>query len=172
MGIGKRIREAREALNLTQKELGEIIGTTASSVTNYENDTSHPKEAIMYALINALKVDANYLFQDCVSTINTETLVTPWEKENLLPKYRCLDDYGKKNVITLLENEYQRCQAESASGTPDEEKALAAIAKLRQREKYRFMAHGTTPPADIELTPEELDKIEEKIIALRKKQNK
>jgi repressor LexA len=64
MGIGKRVKEARERLRLTQKELGDIIGVTASAVTNYENETSHPKEPIMYALIDALKVDANYLFQD------------------------------------------------------------------------------------------------------------
>lgn len=64
MGIGKRVKEARERLGLTQKELGEIIGVTASAVTNYENGTSHPKEPVMYALIDALKVDANFLFQD------------------------------------------------------------------------------------------------------------
>lgn len=66
MGIGKRIKEARERKGLTQKELGKIIGVTGSAITNYENETSHPKEPVMYALIDALGVDANILFQDCV----------------------------------------------------------------------------------------------------------
>lgn len=64
MGIGKRIKESRELLGYTQKELGALVGVTASAITNYENETSHPKEAIMYKLISALRVDANYLFQD------------------------------------------------------------------------------------------------------------
>lgn len=68
MGIGKRIKEAREALHLTQKELADKIGITASSITNYENETSHPKEPILYKLINELQVDANFLFQDSVAT--------------------------------------------------------------------------------------------------------
>jgi transcriptional regulator with XRE-family HTH domain len=66
MGIGKRIREARELKGLTQKQLGDLVGVTASAITNYENETSHPKEPILYALFQALGKDPNYFFQDCV----------------------------------------------------------------------------------------------------------
>ena len=64
MGIGNRIREAREKRGLTQKELANQLGITASAVTNYENDTSHPKEPVLYAIMQVLQVDANFLFQD------------------------------------------------------------------------------------------------------------
>ena len=67
MGIGKRLKEAREKAGLTQEELGRMIGVTGSSITNYEKETSHPKEPVMYALIDALKVEPNFLFQDCVN---------------------------------------------------------------------------------------------------------
>ena len=66
MGIGKRLKEARERKGLTQRELAKIVGVTGSAITNYENEVSHPKEQIMYALIDALGVDPNFLFQDCV----------------------------------------------------------------------------------------------------------
>ncbi|GEM_PF-6280352 len=69
MGIGKRIREARLNKKLTQEELAKIIGVTKGAIANYEGETSHPKEPVMYALIDALGVDANFLFQDCVDTI-------------------------------------------------------------------------------------------------------
>ena len=72
MGIGKRIKEARDAKHWTQKELAEQIGVTPSAITNYENETSHPKEEILYRLINKLSVDANFLFQDYISTISEE----------------------------------------------------------------------------------------------------
>ena len=41
MGIGYRIKEARERLGLTQTELGQKVGVTGSAITNYEKDTSH-----------------------------------------------------------------------------------------------------------------------------------
>lgn len=72
MGIGKRIKEAREAAHLTQKKLGELVGVGGSAITNYEQETSHPKEHVLYKLIDALGVDANFLFQDCVNTIKPE----------------------------------------------------------------------------------------------------
>jgi transcriptional regulator with XRE-family HTH domain len=59
MGIGKRIKEAREHLHLTQKDLGMRVGVTASAITNYENETSHPKEPILYKLMEAWRCDAN-----------------------------------------------------------------------------------------------------------------
>ncbi len=66
MGIGRRLKEAREKAGFTQEELGRMVGVTGSSITNYEKETSHPKEPVMYALIDALKVEPNFLFQDCV----------------------------------------------------------------------------------------------------------
>ena len=50
MGIGYRIKEAREIQGLTQIELGRLVGVTGSAITNYENETSHPKEPVMYKL--------------------------------------------------------------------------------------------------------------------------
>ena len=52
MGIGKRIKEARNALNMTQEELAKKLGVTKGAIANYENETSHPKEPIC---INYLK---------------------------------------------------------------------------------------------------------------------
>lgn len=64
MGIGAKIKLARELNNLTQKQLAEMVGVTSSAITNYENNTSHPKEPILYKLMSALNVDANFLFSD------------------------------------------------------------------------------------------------------------
>lgn len=107
MGIGYRIKEARERLNLTQTELGKKVGVTGSAITNYEKETSHPKEQIIYKLMEVLRVDANYLFQDCMpaSTKNTDVSISEYE---LIQKYRDLDYHGKKMVNFTLENEWDR----------------------------------------------------------------
>ena len=64
MSIGSRIKEARKKRKLTQEELAALIGVTKGAVANYENEVSIPKIEILYKLFDALKCDANYLYQD------------------------------------------------------------------------------------------------------------
>ena len=129
MGIGNRIKEARNNLGYTQEELAKLLGVTKGAVANYENETSHPKEPIMYKLIETLKVDANYLFQDCVKLPNDANDVTLSEYEHI-KKYRFITKYspnGTKTVDMILDREYsiaieQKEQKENAKllfGNPD-----------------------------------------------------
>lgn len=107
MGIGRRIKEARNALNMTQEELAKLLGVTKGAVANYENETSHPKEPIMYKMFNALNVDANYLFQDVVNIPKNVNDVTLSEFEHI-KKYRNLDEHGRHVIDLLLDAEYDR----------------------------------------------------------------
>lgn len=106
MGIGKRIKEARENLGLTQNELAELVGVTGSAITNYEKETSHPKESIMYKLLDSLNVDANYLFQDVVSV--KYEFQADYKEQELIKKYRDLDDHGRETVDIILDREAER----------------------------------------------------------------
>lgn len=104
MGIGKRLKEAREAAGLTQEELGKLVGVTGSAITNYEKEVSHPKESVMYALFNALRVEPNYLFQDCVDTIKSPDPEGPRdEKETLfMDLFGRLTDDHKRFLIAVM----------------------------------------------------------------------
>ena len=86
MSFGGRVKEARLRLNLTQLQLANMIGVTKGAIGNYENGTSHPKEPILIKLMEALKVDANFLFQDLVSTTEKETLsnIEPYSKNEIM----------------------------------------------------------------------------------------
>ena len=111
MGIGKRIKEARQSKYLTQDELAKLIGVTPSAVANYENDISHPKEIVLYKLFEVLEVEPNFIFQDVVS-IKKET-PSPNE-EKLLNKVRTLNVVGRKKadeyITDLSENpKYVEC---------------------------------------------------------------
>lgn len=99
MGIGKRIKEARKLKGLTQIQLADKIGVTPSSITNYENETSHPKEQILYDLMNALSVDANFLFQDALHF--SQPSFTP-EEQSIIDTYRLLSDTEKKLFKEIL----------------------------------------------------------------------
>lgn len=116
MGIGKRIKEAREKNNLTQTELGNLIGVTGSAVTNYENETSHPKEQVLYRLIEVLKVDANFLFQDVVS--NNKGNILSMKEIQIVEKIRLLDSHGKKVIDALIDEELVRVEFEKQNMIP------------------------------------------------------
>lgn len=67
MYIGKRIKQARQLRGLSSGELASLVGVTRSAIGNYEAGISFPKPQVLCALFGALKVDANFLFQDYLS---------------------------------------------------------------------------------------------------------
>lgn len=103
MGIGYRIKEARERLGLTQTELGKKIGVTGSAITNYENNISHPKEPILYKLFEALDVDPNYLFQDEIE-IKDKEIVLSLKDKILLKKYNNLNKLGQSKADEYIDD--------------------------------------------------------------------
>ena len=61
--------------------------------------------------METLGVDANYLFQDCMSIPPKNNNINLSEYEHI-KKYRNLDDHGKEMVDFTLEKEYERSVAE------------------------------------------------------------
>ena len=109
MGIGRRIKEARLRQRLTQEELGRRLGITKGAVANYENDTSHPKETVLYRIFQVLSVDANFLFQDVMPAESSQK-ASPFplfsEAElSHLEQYRRLSDYSRETIDYLMQRE-------------------------------------------------------------------
>lgn len=59
--IGERIVFLREKLDISQKELAELLGITAASLSRYENNIYDPKGTIIAGLCNSLHTSADYL---------------------------------------------------------------------------------------------------------------
>lgn len=127
MGIGKRIKEARENLNYTQEELAMKIGVTKGAIANYENEVSHPKETILYKLFEALDCDANYLFQDMFEEKKDKLLTIA--EINLIDKYRILNPHGKKTVDTVLNIEYENSLKEKNTNSSEDTITLPIVAR-------------------------------------------
>ncbi|MCQ9426686.1 helix-turn-helix transcriptional regulator [Pseudomonas sp. LJDD11] len=62
--FGKRLAMARAKKNLTQRELGELVGITWSQVSRYEAGKSKPRLAALLNLAKALNVEVDYLAGD------------------------------------------------------------------------------------------------------------
>ena len=61
MSIGEKIREKREAFNLTQRELAEVIGVTPQHLSLLEQDKKTPSVALLGRLAQKIGVSIDYL---------------------------------------------------------------------------------------------------------------
>ena len=113
MSFQDRLKEQRESIGMTRAELAEILGVTQAAIGNYENGVSTPKADILFKVFDALKCDANYLFQDEMNELTKPFTLTVKEKEHI-KKYRTLDEYGKDMVNTVLEKELYRTNQQKA----------------------------------------------------------
>lgn len=109
MSFGSRIKERREQLNMSRKQLAELMGITASAVANYENEISSPKAELLYPLMEALKCDANYLYQDETRKLGGYPVNLKYEEHEHIKKYRSLDSFGQEAVDDVLDVEWRRC---------------------------------------------------------------
>ena len=61
MILGYRLRELRKNNNMSQEELGKLLGVTKVSVSGYENGTRIPSMEILVTILNVFKVSADYI---------------------------------------------------------------------------------------------------------------
>ncbi len=110
MSFGTRLRDKRKELGITQPQLAEILGVSQSAIGSWETDTNSPRATLLYDLFDILHCDANYLFQDETRKLYQDK-ATPSEFENIIKKYRDLDDHGREMVDFTLQKEWERSTA-------------------------------------------------------------
>ena len=103
MSLGTRIKSARLAKKLTQRQLGELVKCTGSAIGNYEKGVSSPNEDILIRLMSVLEVDANYLYADYMADIRGVYFLSP-EEERLISHFRALNYNGQQMVMTTIES--------------------------------------------------------------------
>ena len=104
MTIGARIREYREARQLTQQQLAERIGESRGSlISNYENGSSRPDCDKLTKLCVALSVSADELLG-----IKVDPQKLSSEEWVRTTKIRRLDEHGKLVVDYIIDEEYAR----------------------------------------------------------------
>lgn len=126
MTFGSRLRTARKAKQLTQKELAAKIKAAHNSISNWENDQNMPDPDTIQNLCWALDVQPNYFFSidDCSPHVLTTPVVNDMhltqEERTIIARYRRLDDRGKSAVLNVLNHEYESLPGEKA-GAPAKE---------------------------------------------------
>ncbi len=64
--IGKRIKQRREALGLTQEQFAEKTGLTPNYISTVERGASFPRCEKLIIILNALETSADEIFCDVV----------------------------------------------------------------------------------------------------------
>lgn len=124
--MNNRIRELRKAKNLTQKQLGVIIGAAESTVSQYENEKRQLDKETLVELSRFFGETVGYILgveekstpaEDGKGAANDDIKLTH-DELNMFNKFRCLDDRGKAAVLNSLEHEYATLpQAACAEGS-------------------------------------------------------
>lgn len=109
MSYDTRLREARKRAGLTQEELGKLVGCAKTTITGYETGKSEPNMTILSKIMETLKVDANFIFQDEMRE-HYEYHATTEEMETLVKKYRQLDEHGKQLVLDFMNYTLEACK--------------------------------------------------------------
>lgn len=129
--LGTRIKQARALRNYTLDELAQEIGLNKSTLSRYERgEITNPKLPVIESIANALHVNPSWLIgkSDAMTTpiqnssisIVPQALALDDEEQELIRKYRCLDDRGKAVVNSILNHEYESLPGEKADAAPKE----------------------------------------------------
>lgn len=106
--ISKNIGKYRELAGMSQKELAQKLGVVPSRISNWETGANCPTIDILFEVCEILNVSIN----DIYGVYPNSKFVLEYEEQELVKKYRELDDHGKEMVDFTLLKEYERSVAE------------------------------------------------------------
>lgn len=153
MSFGERLRERREQLNMSRRELAEALGVTVSAIGNYETGISFPKEEVLLRLFDSLRVEPNALYRD---HFRGGKGVLNHDERELLEQYRGLSAVGRDTVRSVLgallayrdELELSRPAAEERRIPLYDSPAAAGFAAPVFGEDFDYVSvGGDVPPA-------------------------
>ena len=119
--MGKRICKLRRDAHLSQKQLDEKIGKSASTIGSYENDTAVPTLENAAALAEALHVSLDYLLYG--------------EKSRTLPLQKM-----SENRVQLLTDLAQEFAAPTSHGAAFSDRKLDILRRLYQESAQNLSA--------------------------------
>lgn len=93
--FGMRLQISRKNKNLTQLQVVELIGTTKSSISGYENNTSFPPIEILKRMALLYKVSCDYL----LGIDDRHTIII----ENITEKQYCII----RDMVNKLVSEFK-----------------------------------------------------------------
>lgn len=99
--IGKRIKELRKQLGITQLDISEKCGISSGNLSNIENGRVLPSANALVDLSNILNCTTDYILKG-QSTTNESAIVFNNEETILLQSYRKLSSKDRKEILGII----------------------------------------------------------------------
>lgn len=122
-----RICKAMQLRNMRQVDLSIKTGIPKSAISQYCSGSFNPKQKRLFLIAQALDVDEAWLMGLDVPMKRTEDIASaplPQQtnlsatEQELIRKFRQLDDRGKATVLNTLEYEYKSLTGEETDSLP------------------------------------------------------
>lgn len=101
--VGNRIEKQRMIMNLSQRDLANIIGVSSSTIEDYESYNVYPSPETLVKISKALKKPIRYFYDDYYKFIfsNFKSVIKDWRMQNNLTLWQ---------ASTLIGIEYRSIQ--------------------------------------------------------------
>lgn len=109
--ISQHLSAARVSRNLSQADLAAMVGVSKNAISNYENGVSVPKVETLLALMSALDVDANYIYD--MQPQDRQPIILNDHERSVIVAYRQHPEM-QTAVDTLLHLSSETIKAENA----------------------------------------------------------
>lgn len=143
MTTGQRIKAARKAAGMTQKELGDKLGLSFQSIAQWENDLRNPKYETLERLADALDIHVSQLLGDSERKIYFSGEF-----------YGGFDEYVKnrESGYEFTDGEIAIVRLYNSLNANGKHEAIKRIEELTEIPRYRHQdappPRDTTPAAD------------------------
>lgn len=111
MTVGENIKKFRLLKGYTQLQLAQKMNVSEKTISSWEVGRTEPNMGTIEELSKVLNCQKSEL-------IGEPATLSP-EEYQIIKKFRYLDSYGAKNVINLLNNEFERCVAQDREKESD-----------------------------------------------------
>lgn len=95
--IGKRIKQCREQLGLTQDQFAEKLGVATNYISTIERGASFPRCEKLIAIINGLETSADAIFCDVLEH------ATEYKASALSQQLETLPPQEQKRILEMVE---------------------------------------------------------------------
>lgn len=132
MAIGETIREYRKKRNLTQKQLGELSGTSESTIKQYELGKRQPRIEQLKKIAEALGVTEWHIMYGMTDEEvfakrreNIKNYAQKWQEQELLKNYAELNKKGQQKAFEYVKDikgnpDYRNEASADEPADPDE----------------------------------------------------
>ena len=113
-----RIREARERLGWSQRDLAEKVGVAPNTFHGYESGKHDPKSELLLQIAELCGVTVDYLLGRDEEDARTGLANFSREALALAERYDGLDDFGRQLLDSVAEHEARRISEQSGEAAP------------------------------------------------------